>query len=137
MCSARSAHSKLEGTTNRWKSLESDVSVDKVLTSEHRLLRAAHEAEKPESNQHEAIVDALCEEHLQAAARCIRSKEILQHLVEDIREECRDLSLFLEAAHVGIPPASVVVDAGLIGSARKSERSALDRKTRSSAKARN
>lgn len=66
----------------------------------HSLLRAAREAEKPGSIQHGAIVEALRDEHIQAAERCIRSKELLQELTRDIREDCRDLLLFLEAASV-------------------------------------
>ncbi|KAI9826878.1 MAG: Aspartokinase [Thelocarpon impressellum] len=78
VCSARSSLSKAEGTTNR-------------------LLRAAREAEKPRSKQHEAIVESIRADHVDAAREFIKSAEIAQSLTEQIREECEDLSAFLEA----------------------------------------
>ncbi|KAI9887775.1 MAG: Aspartokinase [Watsoniomyces obsoletus] len=78
VCSARSSSSKAEGTTNR-------------------LLRAAREAEKPESREHETIIRAICEEHLAVADECLRSTEIRAKVRADIEAECQDLSTFLEA----------------------------------------
>ncbi|KAI9831003.1 MAG: Aspartokinase [Phylliscum demangeonii] len=80
VCSARSAQSKADGTTNR-------------------LLRAAREAEKAGSREHDAIVHALCEDHLQAAEQWIKSPDERRALVHDIRTECRNLRIFLEALH--------------------------------------
>ncbi|KAI9839033.1 MAG: Aspartokinase [Sclerophora amabilis] len=78
VCSARSSHTKAEGTTNR-------------------LLRAARAAEKPNSNQHQAIVDAICDDHISAVNHHIGSPEIVANVTADIRRECADLSAFLEA----------------------------------------
>ncbi|KAI9790390.1 MAG: Aspartokinase [Peltula sp. TS41687] len=80
VCSARSASTKTDGTTNC-------------------LLRAAREAEKSGSSQHGAIVKALCHDHKEAAKALINSEEIWEEYVKDLQDDCVDLSLFLEAAN--------------------------------------
>ncbi|MCJ1476843.1 Aspartokinase [Lambiella insularis] len=79
VCSARSSHSKGEGTTNR-------------------LLRAAREAEHHNSRGYGDIVASVRDEHIEAAKDHIKSESILPYLVADIEEECRDLTAFLAAA---------------------------------------
>ncbi|SLM39034.1 aspartokinase [Lasallia pustulata] len=79
VCSARSSHNKADGTTNR-------------------LLRAAREAEQSRSLQYEKIVDAICDEHSQAAITNIRSLELQAGLVEQVEKECLWLKDFLAAA---------------------------------------
>lgn len=64
----------------------------------HRLLRAAREAEKIQSNEFEAIVRTICTDHVHAAKHHILSPEILSDLIQHIEEECQDLIVFLEAA---------------------------------------
>ncbi|KAI9747537.1 MAG: hypothetical protein M4579_007444 [Chaenotheca gracillima] len=80
VCSARSSHSKTEGTTNR-------------------LLRAAREAEKSGPSNYQPIVDAICADHIAAAKSYIQSIDILEGATADIQAECDDLSAFLEATH--------------------------------------
>ncbi|KAI9850689.1 MAG: Aspartokinase [Thelocarpon superellum] len=82
VCSARSSHSKLEGTTNR-------------------LLRAAREAQDPSCRHHETIVEAIREDHMAAAHASIKSHAIVTRLDAEVRHECEDLLVFLEATRVG------------------------------------
>ncbi|KAI9677557.1 MAG: Aspartokinase [Caeruleum heppii] len=78
VCSARSSYTKAEGTTNR-------------------LLRAAREAEKPQSGGFHALVDAIRAEHIDAARQHLQARDILQDLIRGIEEECEDLLAFLQA----------------------------------------
>ncbi|MCJ1402411.1 Aspartokinase [Xylographa trunciseda] len=79
VCSARSSHSKGEGTTNR-------------------LLRAAREAENSQSRQYEGIVHSIRDDHISAAKELVKSETIIRYLIADIEEECQDLVAFLAAA---------------------------------------
>lgn len=64
----------------------------------HRLLRAAREAEHSTSLQYEKIVDAICDEHSQAAFTHIKSLELQAALAEHAEKECFWLKDFLAAA---------------------------------------
>ena len=64
------------------------------------LLLAAQEAENPESKGHEAIVQAICDSHLEAAEACIRSKKLRDDVSQLIRDECHHLSILLKATQV-------------------------------------
>lgn len=64
----------------------------------YRLLRAAREAEHSRSRQYEKIVDAICDEHSQAAFIYIKSLELQAGLVEEAEKECLWLKDFLAAA---------------------------------------
>ena len=77
-----------------------------------RLLRAAREAEKASSKQHDAIVHAIRDDHIRSARLSIRSADILDTLTEQIRDECDDLSVFLEATQVRGTPNPLREDAG-------------------------
>ncbi|KAI4124888.1 MAG: hypothetical protein LQ347_005563 [Umbilicaria vellea] len=79
VCSARSSHNKADGTTNR-------------------LLRAAREAEHSRSRQYEKVVDAIRDEHSQAAFIYIKSLELQAGLIEQAEKECLWLKDFLAAA---------------------------------------
>ncbi|KAI4134550.1 MAG: hypothetical protein LQ347_001425 [Umbilicaria vellea] len=79
VCSARSSHNKADGITNR-------------------LLQAAREAEHSRSQQYEKTVDAICDEHSQAAFIHIKSLELQAGLVEQAEKECLWLKDFLAAA---------------------------------------
>ena len=92
VCSARSAATKAEGTTNRY-GLEQRV-------SNGRLLRAAEEALIPGSSAHGGIVKAIREDHIDAARGVIRGKEILERVEREIEFECKRLEDFLNAAQV-------------------------------------
>lgn len=72
-----------------------------------RLLRAAHAAERPTAGHYKAIIDAIRDDHISAAQECIRSEDICQGFIKKTEEECEDLSLFLEAAQVGLSTAKV------------------------------
>jgi aspartate kinase len=96
VCSARSAATKEEGTTNRF---------DYDLRSAHRrLLRAAEEALVPGSNAHVEIVQAIREDHIGAARALIRDMEILGRVEREIDFECNRLENFLNAAQVSEVP---------------------------------
>lgn len=64
----------------------------------HRLLRAAREAEQSKSLQYEKIVNAICDEHSQAAIIHIKSSKLQAGLVEQVEKECLWLKDFLAAA---------------------------------------
>ena len=63
-----------------------------------RLLRAAREVENSRSLQYEKIVDAICDEHSQAAITHIKSPQLQAALVEQAKKECLWLKEFLAAA---------------------------------------
>ena len=80
VCSARSSHTKSEGTTNR-------------------LLRAAREAEKKSSVKHYGqIVEVIRKDHLQAAEDVIKSAEILNRFTDAVNAECTSLVKILDSA---------------------------------------
>ncbi|OZJ04757.1 hypothetical protein BZG36_01837 [Bifiguratus adelaidae] len=81
VCSARSGDSKATGTTNR-------------------LLRAAEEALKPDSNLYIDIVKEITEDHLVAARESIQDAEILAELEQQITHDCSKLQKFLQAAEI-------------------------------------
>ncbi|KAL7267219.1 Aspartokinase [Rhizina undulata] len=97
VCSARSTDTKAEGTTNR-------------------LLQAAEEALKPESRVFRDIVDAIHDDHIQAARKIIKSEEIFEVLKGEIEAECARLAAFLSAAQIieEISPKSkdIIIGAG-------------------------
>ncbi|KAI9834583.1 MAG: hypothetical protein M1819_002959 [Sarea resinae] len=62
-----------------------------------RLLRAAREAEKSTSPQYESIVNVICEDHIKAAQDHVKSPDLVEEVIQDIRWECKDLLAFLEA----------------------------------------
>jgi len=62
-----------------------------------RLLRAAREAENQHSKAYESLVAAIRDDHLRAARSYIKSTEILNQLIAEVEEECKDLTLFLAA----------------------------------------
>ena len=102
-----------------------------------RLLRAAREAERPIAGNPEAIIQAICEEHLAAADEGIRSEEIRARVRQDIQGECRDLSQFLDAAQVWPRYITRPTRAGNADDGRReSARSVLDQGIRSSVRAR-
>ncbi|KAI9718975.1 MAG: hypothetical protein M1812_003860 [Candelaria pacifica] len=72
VCSARSSQSKAEGTTNR-------------------LLRAAQEASKPAPRNYQIIVEAIQNDHVEAANDYIRSPRIREELTFNIRKEVQEL----------------------------------------------
>ena len=102
VCSARSSHTKAEGTTNRYYYKCSMRLSGKALTVDSRLLRAAVEASKPGSKHYQSIVELILQDHLRAADEQIKSADILERLKEDLRAECEDLSTFLDATQVRI-----------------------------------
>lgn len=79
VCSARSNNTKLEGTTNR-------------------LLRAARAAEKPGSRAYDAIVQAIEDDHIQAAKDTLKNPEIVDTFVSEVKAECESLVKILESA---------------------------------------
>ena len=80
VCSARSSHTKSEGTTNR-------------------LLRAAREAEKKSSaRNYQNIVEIVRRDHIQAAQDVIRSEEHLQSFTDVVNAECSSLVKILDSA---------------------------------------
>jgi aspartate kinase len=79
VCSARSSHTKLEGTTNR-------------------LLRAARAAEKANHRDYDEIVEAIRTDHIQAAQDTLRSAEILAAFIGAVNAECEGLTKILESA---------------------------------------
>ena len=101
VCSARSSHNKADGTTNR-SAMRASARLSFVLEqrrlTHYRLLRAAREAEHSRSLQHETIVDAIRDEHSQAAFTHIKSLELQARLVEQAEKECLWLKDFLAAA---------------------------------------
>jgi aspartate kinase len=83
VCSARSKNTKIEGTTNR-------------------LLRAAKEAEITNSKGYIPIVQAIEDEHIEAARETISNKDILDAYIVDVLYECKGLIKILESAqHIG------------------------------------
>jgi len=96
VCSARSAASKAEGTTNRY------VSSFGMWGNGLRLIRAAEEALFPGSTAHVAIVKAIREDHILTAKELIHSDEILTRVTGEIEFECKRLEDFLNAAQVHI-----------------------------------
>lgn len=80
VCSARSSHTKLEGTTNR-------------------LLRAAKAAESPKgAKQFKEIVMQIQSDHIAAAQQTINSPTLLESYIEQVKEECHSLIKVLEAS---------------------------------------
>lgn len=80
VCSARSADTKAEGTTNR-------------------LIKASKEAERlPRTDDYRAIVEVIEADHIAAAAKAITDPEILFGITKNIQEECAFLSGLLGAA---------------------------------------
>jgi aspartate kinase len=79
VCSARSNNTKLEGTTNR-------------------LLRCARAAEKAGSRSYDTIIDAIRDDHVQAARDTIVSADILAAYAESVNAEMLSLTKILEAA---------------------------------------
>ncbi|KAL9093318.1 MAG: hypothetical protein Q9165_004059 [Trypethelium subeluteriae] len=80
VCSARSSHTKSEGTTNR-------------------LLRAAREAEKKTATtRYESIVETIRKDHIEAAQDAIRSADILGRFTDAVNVECKSLVKILESA---------------------------------------
>ncbi|KAF2430415.1 aspartate kinase [Tothia fuscella] len=80
VCSARSSHSKLEGTTNR-------------------LLRAAKAAETLHgSKQYTEIVVQIEEDHINAAKLTIKNPDLLASYIDQVKAECKSLSKILESA---------------------------------------
>ncbi|OJJ48774.1 hypothetical protein ASPZODRAFT_110864 [Penicilliopsis zonata CBS 506.65] len=79
VCSARSNSTKAEGTTNR-------------------LLRAARDAENPQSKQYVTLVEAVRLDHLQVADDHLKSPELKAQLSHDINWECERVLKILEAA---------------------------------------
>jgi aspartate kinase len=98
VCSARSADTKAEGTTNRYSHVCYGSRLS--LTKSIRLLRAAREAEDPESKTYVDIVHAIQEDHIHTAERYIVSPAILEGLGQAIRRECQNLVAFLGAAQI-------------------------------------
>jgi aspartate kinase len=65
-----------------------------------RLLRAAEEALIPGSTAHVQIVQAIREDHSNAAKKLIRDSEILGRVEREIDFECTRLEEYLNAAQV-------------------------------------
>ena len=63
----------------------------------HSLLRAAREAESPNTKAYEDIVQLIQHDHIDAANRLIKSSQIQSQLCAEIIDECQDLLLFLAA----------------------------------------
>jgi aspartate kinase len=103
VCSARSKNTKVEGTTNRylWPELLLYL-VNFVLIARNSLLRAAKEAETAHSKGYLPIVQAIEDEHVQAARQAISKKDILDAYITDVLYECKSLVKILESAqHIG------------------------------------
>ncbi|KAI9662024.1 MAG: Aspartokinase [Alyxoria varia] len=81
VCSARSSSTKSAGTTNR-------------------LLRAAREAEKAHAEAWTSVVEAIREDHVQAASSTLRSPLLIEKLIKSINQECDRLMDILQSAHV-------------------------------------
>lgn len=80
VCSARSSHTKTQGTTNR-------------------LLRAAKAAETPSgSKEFHDIVQQIQDDHISAAQTTIKSPELLESYAEQVKAECDSLLSVLSAA---------------------------------------
>jgi len=79
VCSARSSHSKLEGTTNR-------------------LLRCARAAEQPAHRTYDDIVQEIRADHVQAGQATLKQPEVLAAFIDDVHAECESLTRILEAA---------------------------------------
>jgi aspartate kinase len=81
VCSARSSHTKSEGTTNR-------------------LLRAAKAAEKGPQGTAEYIstVQQILADHIAAAQKTIKSPQLLESYTEQVQAECAGLIKVLESA---------------------------------------
>jgi hypothetical protein len=101
VCSARSAATKEEGTTNRYFTMGSRA--DRI-----RLLQAAEEALIPGSTTHVELVNIIREDHIDSAKKLIRDREILGRVEREIDFECKRLEDFLNAAQVC--PANVHSD---------------------------
>jgi aspartate kinase len=79
VCSARSANTKVEGTTNR-------------------LLRAARAAEKAGSRGYDDIVETIRVDHIQHARDTLKNAEVLARFEEEVNAECESLVKILESA---------------------------------------
>ena len=80
VCSARSTHTKSEGTTNR-------------------LLRAARCVEKPDSDdKYVEIVHTIRQDHIHAGQRDITDPEVAQKYTDEVTAECLNLLKILESA---------------------------------------
>ncbi|KAJ5888891.1 hypothetical protein N7495_008932 [Penicillium taxi] len=79
VCSARSSSTKAEGTTNR-------------------LLRAARDAENPNSQEYQSLIEAVRLEHVQVAQEQLKSVDVKDKVIRDINGECERVMKVLEAA---------------------------------------
>lgn len=62
------------------------------------LLRAARDAENPESQEYTSLVEAVRLEHVQVAEQLLRSAELKDRLIEEMSYECTHVLKVLEAA---------------------------------------
>ena len=69
-----------------------------ILTRSFRLLRAAEEAKKPGSKKYIDIVGEIQTDHVQAAKDAIASRDIVDALERDIKNECQELIKVLQSA---------------------------------------
>lgn len=65
-----------------------------------RLLRAASDALVPGSRAYIAVVDAICQDHVEEARSHIKDAEILTALISEIENECAKLVALLGAAQI-------------------------------------
>ena len=79
VCSARSSSTKAAGTTNR-------------------LLRAASEAEKHQSQDFQKLIDDVRIDHIQTADQYVKNPDLCARLKEEVEEECQSVLRILEAA---------------------------------------
>lgn len=78
-----------------WQAQSFDSSAN---TLRYRLLRAARDAENPQSRHYESFVEAVRLEHVQVAQEQLRSVDLKDQVVADINGECERVLKVLEAA---------------------------------------